>query len=169
MTHKGFIESATFRPPGTQILTGGTDGKATFWDGATLAHKGPILDHMGWVHSATFSRDSDFLLTGSRDRIARLWRIPPEIDFTAYPHSQSVRAIACDSVRARFFTGDWGGVIQEWSTETSSRIGRPNSVGSAIRGIALSPDGTTAYIATNDGIVRVWNVSEAVVKAGKRC
>jgi WD40 repeat protein/serine/threonine protein kinase len=166
MTHKGFIESATFRPPGTQILTGGTDGKATFWDGATLAHKGPILDHMGWVHSATFSRDSDFLLTGSRDRIARLWRIPPEIDFTAYPHSQIVRAIACDSVRARFFTGDWGGVIQEWSTETSSRIGRPNSVGSAIRGIALSPDGTTAYIATNDGIVRVWNVSEAVVKAG---
>jgi WD40 repeat protein len=79
------VVSVAFSPDGQTLLTGGWDGAARFWDGATGKPLDPPLTHGGTVNSVAFLPDGRSVLTASEDGAARLWDIPAP---TAEPADQ---------------------------------------------------------------------------------
>ena len=73
--HTCSVNSATFSPDGSKVLTGSLDNTAKLWDlnGNLLT---TFQGHESMVWSATFSPDGAKVLTGSWDNTAKLWELP---------------------------------------------------------------------------------------------
>ena len=66
--HMGTVQSVTFSPDGTRIVTGSQDKTAKVWDARTGM---PVLDlkgHTGAVLAVSFSPDGTRIATGSHDQ-----------------------------------------------------------------------------------------------------
>jgi WD40 repeat protein len=72
--HTGEVNSASFSPDGTRIVTTSGDHTARVWDAQTGAWLQTLTGHAGSVWSASFSPDGTRIVTASSDRTARVWR-----------------------------------------------------------------------------------------------
>ena len=74
--HDSWVFALGFSPDGETLLTGGGDGRLSWWPAATAAEPKPfrtIEAHHGWVRSVAVSRDGKTIATCGNDRIVRLW------------------------------------------------------------------------------------------------
>ena len=72
------MESASFSPDGSQVITASTNGTARIWDATTGALVGEPLRHESTVSSAGFSPDGLRVLTACADGTARVWDLPSQ-------------------------------------------------------------------------------------------
>jgi len=70
--HGSGVESASFSPDGTRIVTASQDQTAKVWDARTGAET-LSLKHTAKVQSAMFSPDGTRIVTASADRTAKVW------------------------------------------------------------------------------------------------
>ncbi|KAG2033566.1 WD40-repeat-containing domain protein, partial [Suillus americanus] len=68
------VNSVSFSPDGTRIVTGSDDNTVRLWDAGTGEPVGePLRGHTDLVRSASFSPDGTRIVTGSNDHTVRLW------------------------------------------------------------------------------------------------
>src|SRR5262245_52000391 len=75
--HDTWVQSIAFSKDGAQVVSGGCDGKLTWWDTATDTPK-PIRStdaHQGWIRSLDVSPDGTTLASGGNDNMVRLWKM----------------------------------------------------------------------------------------------
>ena len=67
-----YINSVSFSPEGSRIVTGSEDNMAIIWDVKFRTQK-PLIGHTGGINSVSFSPDGMKILTGSSDKLAIIW------------------------------------------------------------------------------------------------
>ena len=73
LQHQGHVESATFSPDGTRVVTASGGLTARVWDAASGKPLSSPLQHELPVESASFSPDGARVVTASWDHTARVW------------------------------------------------------------------------------------------------
>ena len=67
------VNSASFSPDGSRIVTASEDKTAKVWDAKTGAELLTLKGHTGGVYSASFSPDGSRIVTASEDQTAKVW------------------------------------------------------------------------------------------------
>ena len=83
-----------------------------------------------------------------------------EIAFTLRGLSSIVWSMAFIQDDETLITGDDQGHIKAWSPVLDTPVQAIELAGGRVRGLAISPDGTTVASAHGDGQIRVWRLSD---------
>lgn len=154
--HQTWVRSLAFTSDGAFTVSGGCDGKLTWWD-TTAAEPKPVrsLDaHKGWIRSLSVSPDGKLLASGANDKIIRLWNIADgTLVRELVGHERDVYCVQFHPSGEFLLSGDLMGSLRQWSVADGKEIGAFDATPlhsynggqqvdfGGIRGIAVSPDG----------------------------
>ncbi|ACU75752.1 transcriptional regulator, XRE family [Catenulispora acidiphila DSM 44928] len=156
-----WVNSLVFSPDGTRLAAADSDDQVWLWDAGTrqLVTK---LPHPAAVTSVFYLRDNSTLATGDIDGIARLWRLPgPTIEpipGTIYStvmgphHTLAVGSTATASL--------WDLSTPRTPKLRGPAITSPTGKAAFSGTVQTSPDGNTIAIGSNDGTVRLWDITD---------
>lgn len=154
--HLTWVRAVAYTKDGAQAISGGCDGKLTWWETAAAEPK-PVRSidaHKGWIRTLDVSPDGTLLLSGGNDNIVRLWNIADGSlvrEFTG--HTRHIYNVAFHPLGQTLFSGDLIGSLKQWDVATGQEVrsfdatplhsyngGQQVDFG-GIRAIAVSPDG----------------------------
>jgi WD40 repeat protein len=75
--HTSRLETASFSPDGSRVVTSSQDHTARVWDARTGAELLTLKGHTNIVTSASFSADGSRIVTASSDGTVRVWDATP--------------------------------------------------------------------------------------------
>ncbi|MDX1548341.1 MAG: hypothetical protein R3247_15185, partial [Rhodothermales bacterium] len=167
--HSGILAVA-FSPSGDTLATGGWDNTITLWDGHTGALLHTLTGHADAVWSLAFSPGGGILASGSRDRTVRLWRLgtgaPPAV---WEAHQAAVYSVAfgpgADTLLA---SGSGDNTVLLWDTRTGIPLDTLTGHKHFVQSVAFSRDARYVASGSWDGIVRIWEMTDAPLRARGR-
>ncbi|MDQ7773968.1 MAG: WD40 repeat domain-containing protein [Elusimicrobiales bacterium] len=157
--HEAGIYDLEFSFEGSQLITGGADGKAGVWrvrDGEAVRS---IDAHPGGVRKIALSRSGLLLATAGMDGYARLWRVADGgrlLELNA--HSGGARAVALSDDASLIATGGLDGSARIWSAKNGKQLAELYGHSDGVEAAAFSPDGRWLATASRDGTIRIWPV-----------
>jgi WD40 repeat protein len=154
--HETWVKALAFTKDGSQVISGGCDGKLTWWN-ATAESPTPIRSinaHEGWIRSLDLSPDGTLLVSGGNDHKVRLWNIADgTLVRELAGHERHVYSVAFHPGGQFVLSGDLTGVLKQWNVADGKEVrtfdakplhtyegGQRVDFG-GIRAIAVSPDG----------------------------
>jgi WD40 repeat protein len=154
--HDTWVQAIGFSKDGAQVMSGGCDGKLTWWD-ATAKEPKPIRSidaHKGWIRSVDVSPDGALIATGGNDNQVKLWNTADGKLVRQLPgHARHVYSVAFHPQGKFLLSGDLMGVLKQWEVATG-KIARTFDAKAlhtyeggqqvdfgGVRAIASSPDG----------------------------
>ncbi len=175
--HTAAVENVTFSPDGNSVLTASDDQTAGLW---SLNHTTPQTFNAylknrdllpTWVRNAVFEpSDASKIITADDTGTLRLWSSKePRVALGMLAHRGSrVYDVAFDQQRARVVTADQDKTARVWSL--AALLGGAAEMGGAgqakalphqepVNGVAFSRDGSKVVTASDDGVVRIWDLA----------
>jgi WD40 repeat protein len=154
--HDTWVQAIGFSKDGAQVVSGGYDGKLTWWETATATPK-PIRSvdaHKGWIRSLEVSPDGTLIATGGNDNMVRIWNMADGKLVREFPgHERHVYSVAFHPHGAFLLSGDLVGVLKQWEVASGKLVhsfdakplhtyegGQQVDMG-GVRALAISPDG----------------------------
>lgn len=154
--HDTWVQAIAFAKDGSQVASGGCDGKITWWDPAaeTPSPRRSIDAHVGWVRSLAVSPDSALLASSGNDNRVRLWNVADgNLVREMIGHERHVYSTSFHHQGKYLLTGDLMGVLKQWDVATGKEVRtfdasplhcyveEQRSDFGGVRAIAASPDG----------------------------
>ena len=162
------IDSVTFSPDGTRILSGSQDGSARVFELSTGRTLYNLLGHTARVVSAEFSPDGDRAVTIHSDQSVRIWDTTPFRARTSPFEFHASSNPQLDDDGTRILDGDRNGDAGIWSLtsgrrllhlRTRARRQAGGTRGDVVLDAALSANGTHIVAAEPDGeAASVWKI-----------
>lgn len=171
--HKDWVSCVRFAPSGDTptFFSGSSDGSVKMWvfDGASWKLNHTFPTEHGYITSVCVSPDGSLCAAGGKHGTATLYdtnELRELYDFGSA--GEPVNALIFSPIRY-WITVASGSKITIYSLEDQAVVAelRPfTSEGTEIKteatALAWSPDGTLLYVGFDDGLVRVWEVSDVV-------
>ena len=154
-THKSRVQSATFSPDNTKIVTVSNDKTARIWDITTQKELARFA-HDSYVQTATFSPDGTKIVTVSLDRTVRGWDLMTGKELAHFTHKSSVQSAAFSPDNTKIVTTSNDGTARVWIMTTRNELARFTDGGST-QSAALNPNGTSVVSAFHNGTARLWD------------
>ncbi|KAL4379379.1 hypothetical protein GQ457_02G014630 [Hibiscus cannabinus] len=130
------------------------------------------LKHSDAISCLCFNEDKTLLYSGSWDKTFKVWRISDwKCLESIRAHEDAVNTIVagCEGL---VFTGSADGSIKVWRRESEGRVIRHSLSRSlfkqdfAITALALSPDATSVYCGSSDGLINFWDCGNNLCHGG---
>jgi WD40 repeat protein len=154
--HETWVKALAFSKDGALSMSGGCDGKITWWDTATEVPK-PIRSveaHKGWIRSLDVSPDGALLASGGNDNSVRLWNVADGSFIRKLNgHPRHVYSVAFHPAGQFLLSGDLVGGVKQWEIASGKEVrafdakplhtyegGQQVDFG-GVRALAISPDG----------------------------
>lgn len=154
--HQTWVKAIAFSKDGSYAISGGCDGKLTWWESAATEPK-PVrtIDaHKGWIRSLDVSPDGTLLVSGGNDNVVRVWNINDgTLVYEFTDHTRHIYCVAFHPDGQSVISGDLIGGLKQWEVTTGNEMrtfdatplhsyngGQQVDFG-GIRAIAVSPDG----------------------------
>jgi WD40 repeat protein/tetratricopeptide (TPR) repeat protein len=163
LSHAMPLSDAAFSPDGRTVISGSVDGTAQLWDAASGRKIGPPLPVGGPAINVAFSPDRKTVLTADDGNTAQLWdattgeplglplRPPPQFHILHVAIPDKGKIVLAGTEDNEFK------ILRLWDAATGKLIGPPLTH----RGhnSAFSPDGRMILVLSDDGTVRILDVS----------
>ena len=156
LKHNGIVQTVTFSPDGSKILTASEDYTPKLWDieGNILAE---LKGHTGPVTCAVFSPEGLRILTASKDNTAKLWNIDGKILADLKGHTKDVSSAVFSPDGSRILTASDDKTAKLWNINggiLADLKGHTDSVNS----VMFSPNGEKIITAAADGTAKFWDL-----------
>jgi len=154
--HETWVQAFAFSKDSAQAISGGYDGKLTWWETASDAPKPvrTIEAHKGWIRAAELSPDGSLIATGGNDTVVRLWNAADGKLVRELPgHERHIYSLLFHPSGQFLLSGDLMGVLNQWEVATGKLTrtfdakplhtyegGQQVDYG-GVRTMAISPDG----------------------------
>lgn len=168
MRHGDAVNSASFSPDGTRIVTASDDKTARLWDAHTGRPIGQPMRHDDKVKTAFFSPDGTRVITASWDRTARLWdghtgkpigkplrNIEP-VGLAAWNAEGAINSANFSADGTRLLTVAYGSV-RVWDARTEQPIGVPMRHEDVVGSASFSADGNRVVTDSGDNTAYLWD------------
>jgi WD40 repeat protein len=142
------------------LATGYTDGAIVLWSLPDATVRAVLRGHSNWVRGLAFSRDGARLVSASNDGQLRIWDAQSHVLLhTLDGHTDWVMGVALSPDGATIASCSQDQTVRLWRTDDPAAppvILRDHTAG--VHKVAFSPSGR--LLASNDGSVRIWRVSD---------
>jgi WD40 repeat protein len=159
--HTHSVNSVSFSPDGTRIVTGSEDHTVRLWDAVTGQPVGePLRGHTNWVTSVSFSPDGTRIVSGSDDQTVRLWDAATgqPVGQPLRGHTDYVTSVSFSPDGTRIVSGSRDETVQLWDAATGQPVGEPlRGHTNWVTSVSFSPDGTRIVSGSFDQTVRLWD------------
>lgn len=146
-------------PNGDTFVLGTATGAILHCDLQTGKVKQRLEGHTATVHSVAFV-DSNRVLSASHDRTLRLWSLSSGLSERVFSgHTAAVHEVRLSPTMDRFVSSSADGTARIWDLN-SNRSLSVESLGHDVRGICVSPDGSSILAACSDGKLRRIQLAE---------
>ena len=124
--HTTWIAAFAFSNDGTTVVTGGCDGKLTWWP-ATTDTPQPIRSIAAhgtqWIRSLATSPDGTILASAGNDNKVRLWNLADGTLLKELSgHEKHVYTVVFHPNGQSLFSGDLGGSIRQWDVAAGTEL-----------------------------------------------
>jgi len=165
MKMKGYSHSSIdWSPDGNKIVAGSYGGYAFVWD----AKNGNLLfrleGHSNSVNSVSFSPDSSFIVSSSTDTSIKIWdAITGNLVFTLIDNKNKnenllARSVSWSPDGSKIAAG-FSDYSQLWDINTKKCIAILKGHTKNVNTVAWSPDSCQIASGSDDGTIKIWNVS----------
>ena len=156
--HKDTVNSATFSPDGTRIVTASMDNTARIWDAQTFREIGRLEGHTNSINTAAFSPDGRRIATASWDGTDRIWDAQTFREIGRLEeHVISVYSAAFSPDGRQIVTASTSFAARIWDAQAFLEIGRLEGHTDYVKSAAFSPDGRRIVTAVMDKTARIWD------------
>ncbi len=155
--HATWVRTFVFSADGDTVVSGGYDGKLTWWATAaeTPEPQRSIAAHgTHWIRGLQASPDHSSFASGGNDLMVRLWNTASGDLLQEFSgHEKHVYSVCFNASGQHLYSGDLGGVIREWHVQSGKEVrsfdgsalhsfnsGQQVDFG-GVRTLAISPDG----------------------------
>eukprot|EP01043_Picozoa_sp_COSAG02_P033365 COSAG02_NODE_2273_length_9263_cov_10.296377_1_plen_780_part_10 len=158
MGHSDDVNSASFSPDGTKVVSGSHDQTVRIWDAVTGECEQTLQGHSSHVTSASFSPDGTKVVSGSHDRTVRIWdAVTGECEQTLQGHSSYVRSASFSPDGTKVVSGSHDQTVRIWDAVTGECEQTLQGHSAGVRSASFSPDGTKVVSGSQDQTVRIWD------------
>jgi WD40 repeat protein len=152
--HTDQLQSITFSPDETQVVTTSLDESVRLWDTATGEALRILLGHKNKVFGARFIKNGRYLVTASQDRTLRIWEPNSGVTLRILQgHTAGITDIVSHS--EQIFSASNDGTVMRWETDLPHQytMDLPCEPSSA----TMSPDGKRIAVGFADGSLRWYS------------
>jgi class 3 adenylate cyclase len=160
MRHDRRVNSASFSPDGTRVVTASDDKTAQVWDAASGKPLGEPMRHQESVNTASFSPDGTRVVTASWDNTARVWDAAsgkPLGELMRHENWVNSASFSPDGTRVVMASDDK--TARLWEAGSGKLVGEPMRHEGLVRSASFSPDGTRVVTASYDEMARLWDAA----------
>jgi WD40 repeat protein len=155
--HATWVKALAFSPDGQFTISGGYDGKLTWWETAAdspVPLRSIVAHGSHWIRCLDVAPSTNVLASCGNDNAIRLWQVndgTPIRELIA--HDKHVYSVTFDAAGKQLFSGDLGGTIRQWNVADATQqrtldakelwsfnAGQKVDFG-GVRALACSPDG----------------------------
>jgi WD40 repeat protein len=157
--HQSHLNSASFSPDDSRIITGSDDCTTRIWDVKTGQELAVLRGHEQGVRTASYSADGMRIVTVSDDRTVRIWEATTGQELAVLRgQEQHVRSASFSANGSRIITATVNGSVRLWDLSTGTEVAAPRRrhIG-FVMGEFLSPDGARIVAAPGDYTTRLWD------------
>jgi eukaryotic-like serine/threonine-protein kinase len=159
--HTDIVQSASYSPDGSLILSTSRDKTAKIWDARSGTELLTLKGITNWKGSAAFSPDGSRIVTGSGDNTAKLWDAKTGAEvLTLRGHTADVLSVAYSPDGSRIVTGSQDKTAKTWDARTGAEVLTLRGHVGAVTSASYSPDGSRIVTAAAfDMKVKVWDAN----------
>jgi WD40 repeat protein len=161
--HSDSVESVAFSPDGSKVLSGSHDNTMKLWNVETGTLEQTFQGHSNFIMSVAFaSSDGRNILSGSADGSLKHWGKGNDTIFLPLEEPIGlVHSIAFSpDGNYALLSGSRHNTTKLWDVKTGLESITPPTHQAWVHLVAFSSDGNRALSASDDGIIKVWNVED---------
>ncbi len=159
------ISALTFSQWGSDLVTGGPEGRLDYWEYNKGEYNARALRGEGHSRAIlSLVAHKRFFVSGSHDATTKLWSRPRKRLIRTYTsHTGAINALALSPKAYRLATGSGDDRIKIWQPK-SRRIRRTiRAYQEGIIGLAFAPNGKWLASGGMDGTIRIWNARKGTL------
>lgn len=157
--HTGLAQAVAFSPNGHLLASGSRDQTIRIWDVQTGQCLKTLKGHTDEVRSVAFSLDGSLLASGSYDQTVQVWEVSTWSCLNVLKgHNQRVLAVLFSLDQTLVSSSD-DQTVKLWNPHTGQCLRQLETHINWVLSIALSPDGQTIAIGSNNMEVRFWDMA----------
>ena len=153
----GDVTCLEFGSGHTFLAAGRSDGIVDLWDVPNRRILNHCVGDAHQINDVDFTRDGSQLATSCNGGEVRVWDVPSgRAKRVLEGHRGAVSSVAFSPDGDTLATGGSDGTVGVWDVAAGveiSRVNCPHAVGTGVRSLAFSQDGTRLYAADGDGVL----------------
>lgn len=159
--HTAAVTTLKFDRSGKFIVSGSDDSTVRIWATASWAEKFNLTGHAYDIRAALFSPDGSMVISGSTDFQMILWDAATGEQLGGMRSAQMIYDLAITSDNRYLAAALNNASIEIWDLSTRSlvRTLRDSEMRTPVNSVSFSPSNQLLATGSDDGLVRIWNVS----------
>ncbi len=161
--HTDAVNSASFSPDGTLVVTASLDGTAKIWatsTGKLIATLGGNAGKKESIYRARFSPDGLQVVTASGDFAAHIWEVSTGRELMRLAgHEIYVTSAAFSPDGSRVATASGDTTARIWDARNGKQLLLLQGHESYVEDVAFNPEGTKLVTSSSDGTAIVWDAA----------
>jgi WD40 repeat protein/serine/threonine protein kinase len=159
--HAGPVAALALHPQGKLLFSGGDDCTLRRWSLPDGTEQSAGDGHLGPVSCIAVHSEGRWVASGGVDAHVRMWDLPRRASLAGLPaHRGGLLSAAFIPGTDLFASGGFDGIVKLWSMREKRQVGDlVDTMEDFPWGLAFTPDGKTAAIASRSRRVQLWTVS----------